>query len=236
MQGARGCVRACVCMRRPSVCHMSIRVILGNVAMCQRVGDIGEPRPKARAADGRHDGHADARILGTPRESEPPSRCRHGARVPETRGRAENALEVGSPLDITAVGEVGVEILDALIGLQVTDGHGVNVIPDVKIRLTVSSTSWLRRPLRLVAERESCARRESDDHAEFTRRDSSGERVTSVPVAYLPRGRPDPSNLRSAAANATIGLFAATNPVAGLGDVFRLLKVCPEGDPSEQNH
>lgn len=51
------------------------------------------------------------------------------ARVPEER--VGNALEVGSPLDVTAIGEIGVEILDALIGLQVTDGHGENVIPNV---------------------------------------------------------------------------------------------------------
>lgn len=62
------------------------------------------------------------------RESEIEPRCRQAEHVYRRHSsRAENALEVGSPLNITAVDEVGVEVLDTLIGLQVTDGHGENV-------------------------------------------------------------------------------------------------------------
>lgn len=72
--------------------------------------------------------HGDACTRGGREKSEVEPRCRQAKHVYRRRSsRAESTVEVSSPLDITAVGEVGVEILDAFIGLQVTDGHGESV-------------------------------------------------------------------------------------------------------------
>lgn len=99
--------------------------------------------------------------------------------------RVENALEVDSPFDITAVSEIGVEVLDALISLQVTDGHGENVFRASKY-LTVSSTkSVAGTPSSGRRKRELRAAR-FDDPVREARFESSD--VTFVP-ARLVRGR-----------------------------------------------
>lgn len=61
------------------------------------------------------------------REESHSPRCRQAEHVYRRRGSRGNVLEVDSPVDVAAIGEIGVEILDALVGLQVTDGHSWNV-------------------------------------------------------------------------------------------------------------
>lgn len=68
--------------------------------------------------------------------SRPPSAdTQRGARVPGTctreREPAAPAPEVDSPVDVATVGEIGVQILDALVGLQIVDGHGEGLSLDV---------------------------------------------------------------------------------------------------------
>lgn len=155
-----------------------------NGRTAQVLADGTQVSLRGRTAAGVHRGCA-RRRHESQKQSQDADNAEHVYR--RRSSRAENALEVGSPFDITAVGEVGVEILDTFIGLQVTDGHGENVFRASK-QLTVSSTSQQRGPLRLVAGRESCARPPQQDPRSDAGRVARFESsdVTFVP-ARLPR-------------------------------------------------